>query len=83
VHLELPGEQRGIMNGLLNDLSGLLISLITLIVTLAIGPFLLKVLVPPVGEPIWRGYWHLVRWALIAPFRLVAWAIARASRRDR
>jgi hypothetical protein len=73
----------GIMNGLLNEMPGFLISVGMLIVAISVVPFLLKVLVPPLGEPIWRGYWRLARWALVAPFRLVAWVIKRSGRRGR
>jgi hypothetical protein len=60
------------MTSLLNETSGFLAGIAILIATAAVVPFLLRVLVPQIGEPLWRDYWRLVRWVLLAPMRLLA-----------
>jgi hypothetical protein len=69
------------MNGLLNELSSLLVGVVMLLVAMAVVPYLLKVLLPTLGEPLWRGYWRLVRWVLLGPMPLRAYIVGLSGRR--
>src|SRR2546430_14840554 len=69
------------MNGLLSELSSLLVAVVMLLVAMAVVPYLLKLLVPVLGEPLWRGYWRAVRWVLLAPMRLLAYVVRQSGRR--
>ncbi|HET9894557.1 MAG TPA: hypothetical protein VFQ44_06440 [Streptosporangiaceae bacterium] len=69
------------MNGLLSEMSSLLVSVIGLILLMAVVPLLMKIMLPPLGEPLWRGYWWLVRWVLLAPVRALVFGIRYLVRR--
>jgi hypothetical protein len=69
------------MTGLLNATTDLLASVVMLILAMAIVPFLLKIFMPVIGETVWRGYWGLVKWTLLIPFRLLAFILRQADRR--
>jgi hypothetical protein len=65
----------------LNAVTNLLVSIVMLTVALAVVPLLLKLLVPAVGDVVWRWYWRLVRWLFLVPFRVVGLLVREAARR--
>ena len=69
------------MNELSAAVMSLLFSVAGPVLALAVFPFVLKVLFPLVGEPLWRAYWRLVAWLFMGPFRLAAVLIRAAARR--
>ncbi|MBB5868470.1 hypothetical protein F4553_001849 [Allocatelliglobosispora scoriae] len=68
------------MNELVNAVTGVVCNLVIIIAVLGVGPFLLKVFLPSIGEPLWRAYLQAVVWALKAPFRLVAYLVRLARK---
>jgi hypothetical protein len=58
--------------GVVNAVTSLLLSIVMIVVALSIVPPLFRILVPSVGDLIWRGYWGLMRWAFTLPLRLLA-----------
>lgn len=68
------------MDGLLHSLADAVCGLAMLVIACAAVPLLLKLFLPSVGDPLWRAYWWLVGWLLMAPFRLLAYLVREARR---
>jgi hypothetical protein len=47
------------------------LSLVFFVAALSVVPLLFKLFVPGIGPAVWRGYWRLLGWVVVAPFRLV------------
>lgn len=59
--------------------------LIVGVVSLLIGPtivlLLLKVFLPALGNPLWRGYCQLLTWLVVGPIRLIRLLVREAMGR--
>jgi hypothetical protein len=59
-----------------------LVGAIMLVAATAVIPFMLKVMIPVIGDPLWRIYWRLLKFIFIAPFRLISFIASHAGRRQ-
>ncbi len=71
------------MQSISNALTSLLCSVASLFIVPTVLVFMLKVIVPPLGEPLWRGYLQLLAWLIMLPFRLIQHLIKAAAGRRR
>lgn len=69
------------MQSISDALAGLLCSVASLFIAPTVLVFMLKVFVPPLGEPLWRGYCQLLAWLIMLPFRLVQRLLRSATGR--
>lgn len=71
------------MYEILNALTGLLVSVATFVLALSVVPLLFKLFVPGIGDMVWRGYWGLLKWLFLIPFRLTGYLVQNAADRRR
>lgn len=66
-----------------NAVASLVCNLASLLAIPAILLLLLRKMAPAIGDPLWHGYCQLLRWMVVAPFRLIRTMFREATRRRR
>jgi hypothetical protein len=71
------------MQSIANAVSALLVTVFSVLIGPTVVLLLLRRFLPPLGNPLWRGYCRLFAWAVVAPVRLLRLLVREASGRGR